>query len=83
MINLISSSRKLVFEKRKKNIHISKLIFENNVNLKNGRSNYHWDDNKKLKKDLKKIYKIYYKFLSILYKRLNSIHKINKPKKLK
>ena len=47
MINLISSSRKLVFEKRKKNIHISKLIFENNVNLKSGRSNYHWDDNKK------------------------------------
>ena len=59
MINLNSSNRKLTFERRKKNLRISDLIFENSVKFKN-KSNYHWDDNKKLKKDLKKIYKIYY-----------------------
>jgi len=81
MINLVSSSRKLVLDRGKKNIKILSLIFENNINLKNSKSNYHWDDNKKLKNDLKKIYKIYYKFIKFLTERLNSVHKTNKPEK--
>ena len=42
---------------------------------------YHWSNNSKLKKDLKKIDKIYEDLLLFLYKRLNLLHNVDLPKR--
>ena len=75
MITLTSSNRK-VASKNKNIFQISDIIF--NINLKKKKkSNYHWDNNIKLKKDLLEIHKIYSKLLNLLTNRLNLIHNIN------
>ena len=65
MITLTSSNRKIAFTKNKNFSQISDIIFNLNLKKKN-KSNYHWDNNVKLKKDLREIYKIYYKLLNLL-----------------
>jgi putative transferase (TIGR04331 family) len=80
MITLTSSSRKIAIAKEKNIIQISDIIFNFNLKKKH-KSNYHWDNNIKLKKDLSEIYKIYYKLLNLLTKRLNIIHNVNFSKK--
>ncbi len=86
MINLITSKREEIFSKKMENVsipglfHDIKNLSKNSKNL-NGRSNYHWEDNIKLKKDLKKILVIYNKVLNILFKKLNTIHKEKFPKR--
>ena len=42
---------------------------------------YHWSNNSKLKRDLKKIDKIYEDLLLFLYKRLNLLHNVDLPKR--
>ena len=76
MITLTSSNRKIAFTKNKNFSQISDIIFNLNLKKKN-KSNYHWDNNVKLKKDLREIYKIYYKLLNLLTYRLNLIHSVN------
>ena len=49
MITLTSSNRKIVFTKDKNIFQISDVIFNLNLKKKN-KSNYHWDNNIKLKK---------------------------------
>ena len=80
MINLITSKREEIFSKKMENVsipglfHDIKNLSKNSKNL-NGRSNYHWEDNIKLKKDLKKILVIYNKVLNILFKKLNTVER--------
>lgn len=80
MITLISSNRKIVFTKDKNIFQISDVIFNLNLKKKN-KSNYHWDNNIKLKKDLREINRIYNKLLNLLTNRLNLIHSVNFPEK--
>ena len=80
MIYLTSSNRKIAFTKDKNFFQISDIIFNLDLKKKN-KSNYHWDNNIKLKKDLREIYKIYYKLLNLLTIRLNLIHGVNFSKK--
>jgi putative transferase (TIGR04331 family) len=80
MITLTSSNRKKAITKDKNTFQISDIIFNLNFKKKN-KSNYHWDNNIKLKKDLREIYKIYNKLLNLLTIRLNIIHHVNFSKK--
>ena len=61
MITLTSSNRKIVFTKDKNIFQISDVIFNLNLKKKN-KSNYHWDNNIKLKKDLREINKFIISF---------------------
>ena len=76
MIFISSSNRKIVSERGKKNLNLSDIIFDNSFikKIKKG-SNYHWNNNIKLKKDLNYIFKIYKKLLIVLTNNLNKIHK--------
>ena len=83
MIFISSSNRKIVSERGKKNLNLSDIIFDNSFikrNKKEG-SNYHWNNNIKLKKDLNYIFKIYKKLLIVLTNNLNKIHRENFSKK--
>lgn len=79
MINLITSYRDEVFSKTAKNAPLAGLHFKSKKLFKisndfNKETDYHWSNNRKLKRDLKKIFFIYDKFLNIFALKLNSIH---------
>ncbi len=79
MIFISSSNRQIVSERGKKNLYLSDIIFNNSFLKKNKKkgSNYHWNNNIKLKKDLNYILKTYETLLNILTNNLNKIHKVN------